>query len=669
MIADLGYAAIVGAFLIAIYAATAAFYGAWQKDDRWVESARNATIAIFPLVLLACGLLILSLLRNDFSIEYVWRVSSVEMPTYLKVTALWGGQAGSLLFWNAMLALFTAAAMLGQWRRHRELMPYVIGVSALTQIFFLLLNVFVENPFVHLPIVPLDGQGLNPILRHPGMIIHPPLLYLGFTGLTIPYAYAMAALIAGKLDDGWIRATRRWTLVAWLFLSLGLVLGGRWAYDVLGWGGYWDWDPVENASFMPWLAATAFLHSVMIQEKRGMFKMWNMFLIILTYCLMIYGTFIVRSGVISSVHSFAQSAIGPLFFGFLGIMLLFSTYWVNRRRHDLASQNRLESIFSREAAFLLNNFIILAILFATFWGTNFPILSELFVDEKMTVGAPFYEQVNGPLFAALILLMGVAPLTMWFRTSLQRVGMQLRWPALLALAFVVTLSFLGVDSWGALLGLWIVSLATILTVLEFWKGTRARMKKGETPWYALSHLMARNRRRYGGYWIHLGVIVMAFGIIGTEFFQQETQIRLDRGESVSVGSYSMTFNGVRRYAGADDLIITEAQVDAYKDGRFVKALRPRTELYTRTGQPMTIPSARSTLTEDFYVLLINWEETSVNSAVFRIYLNPLINWVWAGSAIFTLGTIVAVWPEPVEQRRPAAAQSRSRRRPAVAAGD
>jgi cytochrome c-type biogenesis protein CcmF len=669
MIPDLGYAAIMGAFLIAIYAAVAAFYGARQKDDRWVESARNAIIAIFPLVALACGLLVYSLLRNDFSVEYVWRVSSLEMPTYLKVTALWGGQAGSLLFWNSMLALFTAAAMLGQWRRHRELMPYVIGVSALTQIFFLLLNVFVENPFARLPILPVDGQGLNPLLRHPGMIIHPPTLYLGFTGLTIPYAYAMAALMAGKLDDGWIRATRRWTLVAWLFLSLGLILGGRWAYDVLGWGGYWDWDPVENASFMPWLAATAFLHSVMIQEKRGMFRMWNMFLIILTYCLMIYGTFIVRSGVISSVHSFAQSAVGPLFFGFLGIMLIFSAYWVGRRRHELASKNRLESLFSREAAFLLNNFIILAILFATFWGTNFPILSELFVDEKMTVGSPFYEQVNGPLFAALLLLMGVAPLTMWFRTSPQRMGMQLRWPALAALLFVILLFFLGVRSWGALLGLWIVSLATMLTVLEFWKGTQARMKKGETPWAALWHLMGRNQRRYGGYWIHLGVIVMAFGIIGTEFFQQERQIRLNRGESVSVGNYSMTFNGVHRYAGPDDLVITEAQVDAFKDGRFVKTLRPRSELYTRTGQPMTIPSARSTFTEDFYVLLVNWEETSVNSAVFRIYLNPLINWVWAGSVIFTLGTLVAVWPEPAEQKRPAAARSRSRRGAAVVTGD
>lgn len=668
MFTDLGYAAVVVAFFVAIYAAGAAFYGARRQEWRWVESARNATVVIFPLVTLACTLLVISLLRDDFSLEYVWRVSSRDMPTYLKVTALWGGQAGSLLFWNLLLAAFTAAAMSRQWGKERDLMPYAIGVAALTQIFFLSLTAFVENPFTRLPSVPLDGNGLNPLLRHPGMIIHPPLLYLGFTGLTIPYAFAMASLMAGRVDDAWIRATRRWTLVAWLFLSLGLILGGRWAYDVLGWGGYWDWDPVENASFMPWLAATAFLHSVMIQEKRGMFKMWNMFLIVLTYCLMIYGTFIVRSGVISSVHSFAQSAVGPLFFGFIAVMFVLSTYWLNKRREQLASKNHLESLLSREAAFLLNNFIILAILFATFWGTNFPIISEFFVEEKITVGSPFYEQVNGPLFAILLLLMGVAPLTMWFRTSVNRIGMMVQWPALAAALFVTALFFIfTIRSWGALVGLWIVSFAAILTLLEFWRGTSARMRsKGESPIAAFMTLMGRNRRRYGGYWIHLGVIVMAFGIIGVEFFQQETQIRLNRGESVSLGNYTMTFNDLRRYAGPDDLVITEAQADVYYNGRLVKTLRPRSEFYTRTQQPMTIPAARSTISEDFYVLLINWEETSAESAVFRIYLNPLINWVWAGGAIFILGTIIAAWPDPADDRVTVSARSR---RMAVAAGD
>ena len=663
MIANLGFAAILIAFLAVIYAAIASVYGARTGDARWVESARNAMAATFPLLLLACGLIIYLLLTNDFSVEYVWRVTSTEMPSYLKVTALWGGQAGSLLFWNLLLAAFTTAAMFRKWDDQRTLMPYAILVGSITQIFFLALVVFVENPFALSDVVPLEGQGLNPLLRHPGMIIHPPMLYLGFTGFTIPYTFAMASLIAGKLDDGWIRTTRRWTLVAWLFLSLGLILGGRWAYDVLGWGGYWAWDPVENASFMPWLAGTAFLHSVMIQEKRNMFKVWNIVLVVLTYLLVVYGTFIVRSGVISSVHSFAQSAVGPMFFGFLGIMLVFSTYWVLRRREELSTPNHLQSFLSRESAFLLNNFIFLGILFATFWGTNYPIISELVTGEKVTVGPPFYNKVNGPLFAILLLLMGVAPLTMWYRSSARRIGMMLRWPALAALLIVVAMFALGIDSWGALLGMWIVSFSLILTILEFWKGVRARMRHGETPWTAFFNLIGRDRRRYGGYWIHLGVLVMAFGIIGSYFYQQETQIRLQRGESVALGDYEMTFNGVRQFPGPDDLLIKEADLAVFKNDRPVGQVTPRTEFYTRTGQPMTIPGVRSTVSEDFYVIMVNWESVTADAATFRIYLNPLINWVWTGGFIFILGTLFAAWPDPVDQKVSAA--SRARRRAAA----
>lgn len=660
MIADLGYAALIIAFGVSIYAVLAAVFGMTRHDERWITSARNATVLIFPLVLLACITLVVSMLRGDFSLEYVWRVTSLEMPTYLKVTALWGGQAGSLLFWNLLLAAFTSIAMLRHWRDEHELVPYALAISTVTQIFFLGISLFVENPFARISPIPLDGNGLNPLLRHPGMIIHPPMLYLGFTGFTIPFAFAMAALLSGKLDDTWIRLTRRWTLVAWLFLGLGLILGGRWAYDVLGWGGYWAWDPVENASFMPWLAGTAFLHSIMIQEKRDMFKIWNMFLVLLTYILVIYGTFIVRSGVISSVHSFAQSAIGPLFFGFLLLMTIFSLVWIFIRWDKLRSKNRLDSIFSREAAFLLNNFLFLGILFATFWGTNYPIISELFTGDKATVGAPFYQKVNGPLFALLLLLMGVAPLTMWYRTSLKRLEIMTRWPALASLVFIAVLFALGIRSWVALLGYWIVTFAGIITLLEFWRGTRARMKKGETPWTAFSRLIARNRRRYGGYWIHLGVVIMGFGIIGSTVYQQQTQLQLRQGETLTLGDFSMTFMGVERFPGPDDLIITEATVDAYKNGTLVKTLFPRTELYTRTNQPMTIPDSRSTFSEDFYVLLINWEPISSDLATFKVYINPLINWVWAGGFIFVLGTLIAGWTDPVFLREPALARRRRR---------
>lgn len=684
MIPDLGYLSLLVAFLAAIYAAVAAWYGAPKKvpkaeelvtsgratvakqasaiyssyilasggreaKSRWVESARNASLVTLPLVALASLLLIYSLVTSDFSVEYVWRVSSLEMPDYLKVTALWGGQAGSLLFWNLLLAVFTATAVAINWKKHPHLMPYAILVASMTQVFFLGISLFVENPFLRMDVVPPDGNGLNPLLRHPGMIIHPPMLYLGFVGFTIPYAFAMAALMSNNLDDTWIRLTRRWTLVAWLFLSLGLILGGRWAYDVLGWGGYWAWDPVENASLMPWLAGTAFLHSVMIQEKRDMFKLWNMILVILTYCLVIYGTFIVRSGVISSVHSFAQSAIGPLFFGFIALMFVLSALWLHKRRDELKSENQLNSFLSREAAFLYNNFLILAILAVVFLFTNYPILSELVTNEKGFVGPPVYEQALGPLFGVLVVLMGIAPVTMWYRTSAKRIEMAIRWPALAALIFVAALAIIAIRDWKALLGLWIVSFAAVLTLLEFWKGTRARMKRGEKPWTAFSNLMARNRRRYGGYWIHMGVIVMGFGIIGMELFQEQTQIRLDVGDTVSLGRYEMQFLGAERFPGPDDLLITEATVDVYDNGRYIGQLSPRTELYTRTNQPMTIPDARETISEDFYVLMVNWEPTSADSATFRIFLNPLVNWVWAGGFIFILGTLIAAWPDKREE--------------------
>ncbi len=645
MIPDIGYIALIMAFGVSIYAAFSAWYGNRNNKPGWIESGRNATVVVLPLVTLSAGMLILSILRNDFSVEYVWRVSSIDMPTYLKVTALWGGQAGSLLFWNFLMAAFAAAVMARKWRQNLGLMPYVIIVTSMTQVFFLGISAFIENPFARLAMAPPDGNGLNPLLRHPGMIIHPPMLYLGFTGFVIPYAFAMAALISKQLDDRWIRNTRRWTLVAWLFLSLGLILGGRWAYDVLGWGGYWAWDPVENASLMPWLAGTAFLHSVMIQEKRDMFKMWNIFLVVLTYCLVILGTFVVRSGVISSVHSFAQSAIGPFFFAFIAIMFVFSAYWMTKRRDLLSSENQLNSFLSREAAFLYNNFIIIAILAVVFLFTYYPIFSELVTGEKGFVGAPVYKQALAPLFAALLLLMGVAPLTMWYRTSVQRLQKAVLWPAVASLVFVVALFFLGVRLWAALLGVWIVTFSLLLTLMEFWKGTRARMKRGEPVWAAFTNLMGRNRRRYGGYWIHLGVLVMAFGIIGSELYQQQTQMHITSGESITLGNYEMVFNGATRYAGPDDLLVTEANVDVFYNGRLVANLTPQSELYTRTGQPMTIPDARSTITEDFYVLLVNWEPTSANEATFRVYLNPLINWVWAGGLIFVFGTLIAAWPD------------------------
>jgi len=698
MLADLGYAALLLAFLAAIYAVVAASHGVRTKQPRWIESGRNATLIIFPLILLACALVVTLIMRNDFSIHYVWSVSSLETPTYLKVTSLWGGQAGSILFFNLLLAGFTAAAMARNWDNERAIMPYAIIVASITQIFFLFVTVFLENPFARIggatavggfpeifingPVtyvqnlflrpefVPPNGQGLNPLLRHPGMIVHPPMLYLGYTGFTIPFVFAMAALIARRFDEGWLRITRRWTLVAWLFLGVGLILGGRWAYDVLGWGGYWAWDNVENSSLLPWLTGTAFLHSAVIQEKRHMFKGWNIGLIIVTYLLVIIGTLTVRSGLVSSVHAFAQSNLGWFLLAFLGFMIFFSIYWVYQRRDQLRSDNQINSFWSRESAFMLNNFLFLSIAVVTLAGTYYSVPTELFTGQQVTVGAPFYERVNGPLFAALLILMGIAPLTMWYRTSIRWLGRMTLGPIVAASLTIVILFVLGVHNWIALLGFWIVTFSLILTVFEFIRGGSARMRsKGESPFTALSALIRRNRRRYGGYIIHIGVLVMAFGIISTELYQQETQIFLQRGESLSLGDYTMTFKGIERFPGADDLLITEASVDVYKNGEFIRTLTPRTDLYTRSQQPMTIPAVRSTIIEDFYVILINWEGTSSNAATFKVFLNPLINWIWAGAIIFIAGTLVAAWKDPADEKIKAAAGRRSRLAVRSAVGD
>ena len=647
LLANLGYTTLLLALVSAAFAPIAAIYGTRTRQPRWVAVALNANLIILPLVLTAALILVTLLVTNNFAVAYVADTTSRETPLYLKITALWGSQDGSLLFWNLLLALFTATALRRKWQSQPTLIPYAIAVASTTQFFFLFLSAILENPFMLTANVPLDGRGLNPLLRHFGMIIHPPTLYLGFVGFTIPYSFAMAALITGKLDDDWIHTTRRWTLAAWLFLSLGLILGGRWAYDVLGWGGYWGWDPVENASLMPWLAGTAFLHSVMIQEKRSMFKMWNMFLVILTFLLVISGTFIVRSGLVSSVHTFAQSNIGWFFFVYIAITVIFTVYWVLKRRPLLQSRQQLHSLWSREAAFLFNNFIILGILVGVLIGVYFPVLTEL-LGQKRTVGAPYYEMVTGPLFALLVALMGIAPLTMWHRTHLSTLGRSVRLPALLV-TIAIAISAFWIRKPLALVGLWAVSFSAMLTLLEFHKGAWARHKKGEMYLVALGRLFQRNQRRYGGYLIHLGVIIMGFGIIGIEFFQQERQRHLNIGEALTIGPYELVFQGATQFPSTDDLLVTETVLELYRGDTLLTTLRPHVELYQRTGQPMTIPAMRSTFLEDLYVIAVNWEGVTATSATFKAYINPLINWVWAGGIIFAAGTAIAGWPMVVRQ--------------------
>lgn len=671
MIAQIGYFSLVLTFLLALFGALAAFYGARNGRPNWVESARRAMALTWPLISVAVLALIYLLLSGHYEIGYVASVTSNAMPTYLKVTALWGGQAGSLVFWSWLMAAFASVVSLRRWDRDWGFLPWVIVVTMGTLAFFLLLVIAFENPFARLwqsldgrqvrallrpagatPLFPPDGQGLNPLLRHPGMVIHPPMLYLGFVSFVVPFAFAIAALITGRSDDRWIRITRRWTLVAWLFLSLGLILGGRWAYDVLGWGGYWGWDPVEIAAFMPWLTGTAFLHSVMIQEKRGMLKRWNMVLVILTYALVIFGTFLTRSGVLSSVHSFAQSAIGPMFFGFIGLTFIVSLSLLIQRWGDLEAENVLHSWLSREALFLLNNLLFMGILVICFWGVIFPLLSELFTGQKVTVGPPFYERATGPLWLGLLLLMGVAPLAAYGRTTSNVLGRALWKPLAVSILIPVALYAGGLRVAGALLGYWLIALVVLITVYEFWRGTRARsLAHGESSLQALWRLVGRNRRRYGGYVIHLGVVVMAMGIIGIEMFQTETQATLARGETLALAGYEMEYQSLTQFDTADGRNVARAVVTVSRDGRRVAELYPRKDFYYISQQPMTIPGVRSTLEDDFYVLLVGWEPIGLGGATFKVYHNPLVNLVWTGGLIFILGTTVAAWPNPERRRR------------------
>ena len=644
MLPSLGYGILVLAFLVTLYSIIIALVGESNKSAPMIESARRAMLLTWPLLTISAAILIYLLVNEHYEVEYVWSVTNHSMPLYLKVTAWWGGQPGSLLFWGWLLSSFASLVTLRKWERDRELLPWVLVVAGTTLAFFLSLNVFFENPFKLIPgIPPVDGRGLNPLLRHPGMIIHPPMQYLGFVSFTIPFAFAMAALITGRTDDRWIRLTRRWTLWAWLFLSLGLVLGMRWAYDVLGWGGYWGWDPVEISALMPWLTGTAFLHSVMIQEKHGMLKHWNMILIILTYDLVIFGTFLTRSGVLSSVHAFAQSEIGPMFFIFIGFTFIVSVALLIWRWSDLKSETEMKSMLSREALFLLNNLFFLSILVICFWGVIFPLLSELFTGAKVTVGPPFYERATAPIWGALMLLMGIAPLSGWGISTVKTLGRALWKPALVALIAPIWALAVGITNWIPLVGFTLVALVITVSIYEFWRGAQARNRKSKKGFFPeLINLIKRDRRRYGGYIIHISMVLMGIGIIGIELFQTDTQRHIAIGDTIELAGYTIEYDDLEQFTHEDGRYVTRAELSLIKDGKVVDHLAPRFDIYP-DGQPMTIPGVRSTLVDDVYVILVNWEGITANSTPFKIYHNPLVKWVWIGGWVFIGGILVAAW--------------------------
>ncbi len=666
MLAEFGFGVLVISFVTALFSVGAASYGYFVKSERWVESARRAMLLVFPLTSVSALLLIYLLATGHFELEYVFSVTNSEMPLYLRITALWGGQAGSLILWSWLMSAFAMAVMLRKWERDREFLPWVVVVTAVTLAFFLSLSIFVENPFARwwqtlsgevvsrlfapggaTLFVPANGQGLNELLRHPGMVVHPPMLYLGFVGFVIPYAFAVAALVTGRTDDRWIRVTRRWTLWAWLFLSCGLVLGMWWAYDVLGWGGYWSWDPVEVAALMPWLTATPFLHTVMIQEKRDMLKRLNMLLIIATYGLVIYGTFLTRTGLLSSVHAFAQSSIGPMFLAFISVMVVFSVFLVIYRWKDLQSEGSFgsTSLFSREALFLLAALLFISVLIVCIWGMHFPLISEILTGQTVTVGPSFYIQAVAPLFVFLLLLMGIAPLSSWTYVSLTTIGSAIWKPAIPTILVLVLLTILGLRNVAALVGLTLIAFVVFVTLSEFWRGAAIRSHtQHENIVVASWHLVSRNRRRYGGYIIHLAMVMMGLAIIGIQAFQTSTQKSLAVGETLHLDRYTIRFESLAQFPYVDGRIITRAVVSVLKNGKYLGELHPRYDYYP-DGQPVTIPAIRSTLADDLYVILVGWEDVSALQTPFRVYHNPLVVWLWIGSFVFVFGTLVAAWPE------------------------
>lgn len=661
----LGRLALAIALLLAIYSIGANVYGVRRSHPEFIASARHALWAMCAMVTIAVVALWTGLLTSDFSLEYVASYSSTTLPTAYKFTALWGGQQGSLLFWTWLLSIFTSVAAFLNRRRNPEIAPYAMAVLAGVAIFFLGMLNFVTRPFDLMAVIPAQGTDLNPLLQNYWMAIHPPSLYTGYVSATVPFAFGAAALMTGKLDDTWIRTTRRWAIFSWFFLTLGNLFGARWAYEVLGWGGYWAWDPVENAAFMPWLVMTAYLHSVMIQERKDMLKVWNLALIGLAFSLTIFGTFITRSGVISSVHSFTQSGLGPYFLAFLIVVASGYTGLLIFRSKELRSPAEFESYLSREAAFLFNNLMLIGIAFAVFWGTIFPVLSEAVRGVKITVGPPFFNRVAGPLALGLIFLMGVGPLIAWRRTTASNLVKSFAAPAIAGVTTGVIALAAGLREWYVLTAISLAAFVLGTIVVEFRRGVGARQHMlAETAPKALVNLVAKNNRRYGGYIIHVGVIVAFVGIVGSSFFKTEVKKSVREGQSFSIGAYDLRYLGLSAFENAHMETAT-ARIEVSRGGSVITEMAPAKLFYKREQQPATKVAIRSTPFADLYIVLAGLDQNG--QATFEVFLTPLVFWLWAGGLLMAIGTVVVMWPN-VRERAAIAATVR-RAAPVSIAGD
>jgi cytochrome c-type biogenesis protein CcmF len=647
---ELGRVALIVCLGLAVYAVAGGVVAAWTRRRRLAESAENAILASFLAALVASGVLLSALLRNDFSFVYVWRHTSIELPRPYTISAFWGGQEGSLLLWLLILTGFSAAAVLFGRRSARTLLAWTVPVLGGVIVFFSLLLVAVSSPFAT-QAAPADGLGLNPSLQNPYMLIHPPLLYLGFVGLTIPFAFAMGALAARRADELWVVVTRRWTLVAWTFLGFGQLLGAHWAYVEVGWGGYFAWDPVENAALMPWLAATAFLHSVMIQEKRGMLKIWNVLLVVGAFALALFGTFLTRSGILSSIHSFTEGSIGPWFLGFIGLVLAGSALLIVSRLPLLRAQTRLESPVSREATFLYNNLLLVAFCLTILWGVAYPILTEALRGEPVTVGPPYYNFFLKAFGLPLLVLMGIGPLIAWRRASLRGLRRTFAWPLGAAAATGIVLLALGAgSSIPGLIGYTFCAFALASIALEFTRGTRARRALTGGSWgAAFSQLVGRNRRRYGGYVVHASIVLLAIGVIGSSAYDTTREQRLAPGESMAVRDYRLTYRGATSERGANAIEV-RALVDVERGGKQLGTLQPGKNNYLAEQQTSNEAAIRSDRLngEDLFLIA---EQIRTDGVFLKVLVKPLVNLIWLAGFVFLGGALIALWPDAREQRR------------------
>ena len=648
---ELGRAALVAALGLILYAALAGGWAAWRGRRRLLDSAANALLAAFAATGVASLVLVAALAGRDFSFEYVARSTSRELPMGYTLAAFWSGQAGSLLLWLLVLTGAGSAALLLNRRLVREVLPWTVPIIAGVAAFFAFLVVGVASPFETQP-APADGAGMTPSLQNPYMMAHPPMLYLGFVGLTIPFAFAMAALASRRTDERWIVATRRWTLGAWTFLGFGILLGAKWAYEEVGWGGWYAWDPVENAALMPWLVATAFLHSVMVQEKKGMLRVWNVVLVTGAFALSLFGTFITRSGVLNSIHSFTESSIGPFFLGFIVVVLASSIALILSRLPFLRARTRLESLVSREAAFLYNNLFLVALALTILWGVLYPLVSEAVRGVAVSVGAPYYDFFAVVFGLPLVLLMGIGPVVAWRRASLRALGRQLVWPAAIALLVGAALLVGGAGSSPAgLVGYTFAAFVLTTIVLEFVRGTRARKSLGTAGWWsAFSGLVARNRRRYGGYVVHAAIVLLLVGAVGIGAFSTTREARLEPGQSLAVGDYRLAYAQTeqRRGANAQEL---RARLDVYRGDERLGTMRAGKNRYLAEEETSNEVGIRTDWLRGEDLFVIADQFNADGSVYLKVLVNPLVNLIWLAGLVFVLGSVVAMWPDAREQRR------------------